>query len=371
MRDRTIGLRTAAAALLVLLLGLSTAGAGELAPSELYRKCAPSVVMVTSVETVPHGLASRTIDLLTPFPILAIPRNVLRFATYPLVVLVNGPMKAGGSGVIIDDKGHFITNHHVIEHGDVFWATLDDRRLLRATLVGSDREEDYALLKLELEEGETVTPVSLGDSCLLQPGDMVAAIGSPLRLRQTLSVGVVAAVERRMQGPFQDFIQTDLTIGSGSSGGPLFNARGEVVGITSLMHSVVEQTGGITMSIPIHTVGEGLDQIKEKGSVTRGYIGACVKDVTPRLVEELELSVEPGEGACITELTHMRSPFFSPGASAGLRKGDVVMKYGELNIDRARTLARAVLNTAPGTTVEVWFYRGRTLLKADVKASRR
>ena len=371
MGKRNIGLRTAVPALLVLLLGLSTAGAQELTPGELYKKCAPSVVMVTSVETVPHGLARRTIDLLTPFPIMDIPGNVLRFATYPLVVLVNGPMKAGGSGVIIDDEGHFITNHHVIEHGDVFWATLDDRRLVRATLIGSDKDEDYALLKLQLKEGETVTPAPLGDSSMLKPGDMVAAIGSPLRLRQTLSVGVVAAVERRMQGPFQDFIQTDLTIGSGSSGGPLFNAQGEVVGITSLMHSVVEQTGGITMSIPINTVEEGLEQLKEKGSVTRGYIGACVKDVTPRIVEELELSVKPGEGACITELTHMRGHFHSPAGSVGLRKGDVIMKYGELNIDRARTLARAVLNTEPGTTVEVWFYRGRTLLKADVKVRRR
>ena len=374
MRNRVVPLVVFCSFLLAVRAAASAAAPPK-SPDfrKLYEKCAPSVVMVTAVETVPRGLAKRTIDLLNPFPIASIPGDVLSFVFYPLRLLIAGPLKAGGSGIIIDEQGHFITNHHVVEVGNVFWAELHDRRLIRATLIGSDQDEDYALLKLRLKPGEKVVPAKLGDSSQLRHGETVFAIGSPLRLRHTLTVGVVAGLERRMIGPFQDFIQTDLTIGAGSSGGALFNARGEVVGITTLMHAVFEETGDITLSIPIDYVREGLDQLKSAGKVTRGFIGVHVKDVTPRLIKEFKLAAK--SGACVTEVARPRAFRKPPARAAGIRPGDVIVRYETakkaLAVDRARTLARAVLNTAPGTRATITFLRGKTEMKAELTVRER
>jgi serine protease Do len=339
-------------------LSLAALGrAAEFDPQAAYDKCAPSVVMITAVQTVPYGFTDRAVDLLDPFPLLDTPSDLVRFVLYPVRLLVVGPVKAGGSGFIIDAEGHVITNQHVIADANLFWATLHDERLVAATLVGSDETEDYALLKLELKKGEKVAPAALGDSDALRLGETVFAIGSPLRLRQSLTVGVVAGLHRRMVGPFQDFVQTDLTIGSGSSGGPLFNARGEVAGMTTLMHAVLEQTGNVTFSVPINTVKEGLPQLKKEGAVTRGFIGVHLKDVTPRVIEEFDLKVK--SGACCWDVG---TPLWrnSPAADAGLRDGDVIVRWDGAEVDRARTLARKVLTAEPGTTVRVTYVRGES-----------
>ncbi len=367
--------RMCAVVLAMLLLSadaLAAEPAEDLEPDALYDKCAPSVVMVTTVETIPYGFGRRTLRLLKPFPILEIPGNVISFATYPLLILVSGgPLKYGGSGVVIDEKGHFLTNHHVIKPGNVYWATMSDRRLIRAKFIGSDEHEDYALLKLELKEGEKVVPATLGDSSTLRAGDRVAAIGSPLRLHQTVSAGIVAGLDRRdLGGPFQDYIQTDLTIGQGSSGGPLFNGRGEVIGITTAMiGGAFQPAGGVTFSVPIDSVEEGLGQLKKHGKVTRGFLGVHIKDVTARAAKKFAL--EAKTGACIWEFSPPRAALFSPAANAGLEPGDVIVRYGALEIDRARTLARAVLTTEPGTTVTVTFVRGKTLHRRQVTIDRR
>jgi len=360
-------------ALAVLVVGRSAVAAAvkpgkELGPRQAYAQCAPSVVMVTAVESFPRGLANRSVDLLNPFPLLDLPADAMAFVLYPFYAAAKGPLKAGGSGVIIDAEGHFLTNHHVIEGSDVFWATLHDRRVIRARVVGADEDEDYALLKLDLQDGEKVTPARLGDSGQLRPGDRVYAIGSPLGLRQSLSAGIVSGVERRSIGPFQDFIQTDLTIGMGSSGGPLFNARGDVVGITTLIHATFEQTGGISLSIPINCIQEGLDRLKSEGEVVRGFIGLHIRDVTPRARHELELDAK--SGALVVE-TEWSTWGRCPARDAGLKSGDVIVKYGDKKIDRARPLARAVLNTKPGSHVKVEFYRGTSLLEREVKVIER
>lgn len=348
--------------------------AGQAAGAEpdfraLYKKCAPAVVTVTVAETVPYGVWKRTVNLLNPFPIFDTPGDAIDFATYPLLVLLRfEPLKYGGSGVIIDKEGHFLTNHHVVDPGNVYWATLNDRRVIRARLVGSDAAEDYALLKLELKEGETVTPAPLGDSGALRPGDRVFAIGSPLGLRQTLSQGVVAAVERRCDGPFQDFLQTDLTIGSGSSGGPLFNERGEVVGLTTLMYAVLRLTGGVTCSVPIDNVKEGLAGLKKDGRVTRGYIGATIHDVTPRLAERHDLKAKAG--ACVTAVED--NVFLdTPAYDAGLRVGDVIVRFGTFEVERAKPLVRRIFTTRPGTTVQVEVLRKGSRLTLKMKVGER
>jgi S1-C subfamily serine protease len=324
---------------------------------DFFRRHAPSVVMITAVQTPAKGAVNRTRDLLRPWPVWSIPLDALQLALYPVRVLLLGPIKAGGSGVIIDDDGHVLTNHHVIEDANVLWVTLHDRRVVRATLVGSDADEDFALLRMQVEEGIQVRPAKLGRSADVRPGDRVYAIGSPLRLHQTFSAGQISGIERREQelGPFQDYLQMDLTIGAGSSGGPLFNANGEVVGLTTLMFATLEETGGVTMAVPIDNIREGLGQLKKEGAVTRGFLGAHIKDCTPRVAKKFGLQARAG--ACIWEL---EDGFLkgSPARRAGLRPGDVIVQWGKAKIDRAHTLARAVLNTKPGTRVAVTYVRG-------------
>jgi len=337
---------------------------------QLYDKAAPSVVQVTTVESFPEGLKNRTVDLVTPFPVFRIPVHVLSFVFYPLFAFVNGPLKWSGSGVIIDKEGRFLTNYHVIGGGDIFWATLQDGRIVRCRLIGGSKEEDYALLKMELEKGVEVQPAPLGDSEALRPGDRVFAIGNPLLYKSTLSIGVVAGLDRRVSGPFQDFVQTDLTVGSGSSGGPLFNEKGDVVGLTSRIAVLLDVTSGVSFSVPINAVKDGLPRIEKAGKVTYGFIGAEVKTVTPRLVEKLRLDPERKSGAVITEIGVLVL-HASPAAQAGLRKGDVVVSYGGGRIETGHDLARAVLRTAPGTEVPVEFYRGEELLTRTITVTER
>ena len=345
------------------------ARAEELTPREIYDLRAKSVVMVTAVETVPQGLVNRTKNLFNPFPVYKIPGRIIGFVVYPIVVIFEGPLKAGGSGVIVDAEGHFVTNQHVIDDADVFWATMEDGSLIRADVVGSDELEDLALLKMRLAKEQSVEPAPLGQYSEIARGDSVYAIGSPLRLQDTLTRGIVSAKGRRIMGPFQDFIQTDLTIGVGSSGGPLFSEKGEVVGITSAMFAVVEKTGGLTFSIPVDVVQAALPQLKEHGTITRGFIGVQIKDVTPRIVDELKLKTQPRDGAVIYKVT---SSFFgSPAAKTGLKRGDIIIKYDGIEIDNARTLARLVLATKPSTAVPVVYIRGEEERTATIDVQER
>ena len=394
MRTRKTDAAACMAMCVILLSAAVARGAEPPRPPDyekLYQQSVRSVVMVTTVETFGAGVTARTGRLANPFPPMVDAENpfcwlfyplhmaldttgdALDFTLYPLAALLAGAMKGTGSGIIIDDEGHVITNHHVVDMGDVYWAELHDRRLVRAKLIGSDEDEDYALLKLELKKGEKVVPAKLGDSSRLRVGQPVFAIGSPVGLRHTLSTGLVSGLERRLFGEFQEYIQTDLTVGCGSSGGPLFNLAGEVVGINTLIITRMEITSGITLSIPINNIQEGLGRLKEKGEVVRGFLGVHVKDVTPRVTEKLKLTAR--SGACIYRVNKFRGFFRTPAGKAGLQEGDVVIAYKtpkqELRIDRARTLARAVLNTAPGTDVTLAYVRGKATRQCTLKIGER
>jgi serine protease Do len=356
---------------IVVMAGLgfaATARAGDASRRAFFEEHAPSVVMITAVQSPSQGAVNRTLDLLDPFPIWSIPFDALRLGLYPVQLLLAGPIKAGGSGVIIDAEGHVLTNHHVIVDCDVIWVTLHDRRVLEAELVGSDRSEDYALLKIKPQNGLKLRPAKLGESADLQQGDRCYAIGSPLRLHQTFTAGQISGRKRRSVGTFQDYLQMDLTIGSGSSGGPLFNAKGEVIGLTTLMYSTIENTGGVTMAVPIDNIKEGLDDLKKAGKVTRGFIGVHIKDCTSRVVKKFNLKVT--SGACIWEFD---CPIWrtNPARRAGLRPGDVVTRWGDRPISEAHDLARAVLNAKPGGRVVVTYARGDKKATATVVVGKR
>ena len=257
------------------------------------------------------------------------------------------PRRGSGSGFFIDKEGYLLTNHHVIEGADRVEVSLFDSRTLRATVIGSDRETDLALLKVEAQ-GE-YPAIVLGDSDALRVGEWVVAIGNPLRMYDhTVTVGVVSYKGRVLWNPsFDNFIQTDAAINFGNSGGPLLNSQGEVVGINT---AVSQQGQGIGFAIPINTAKDILSQLRERGAVSRGYLGVSLDDADEDYQEQLGLP-EP-HGAVVTRVTAD-----SPAHKAGFKVYDVIVAVNGEPVLTGADLVRAVSSSAPETPVEVTVYR--------------
>ena len=257
------------------------------------------------------------------------------------------PRRGSGSGFFIDTEGYLLTNHHVIENADRVEVSLFDSRTLRAKVIGSDRETDLALLKVE-EAGE-YPAVPLGDSDALRVGEWVVAIGNPLRMYDhTVTVGVVSYKGRVLWNPsFDNFIQTDAAINFGNSGGPLLNSRGEVVGINT---AVSQQGQGIGFAIPINTAKDILTQLRERGAVSRGYLGVTLDDVDEDYQEQLGLPEV--RGAVVTSVR-----VDSPAHKAGFKRYDVIVAVDGEPIWTGADLVRAISSSAPETSVEVTVYR--------------
>lgn len=255
-----------------------------------------------------------------------------------------------GTGFIISGDGYVLTNHHVIDGADQVIVRLRDRREIEAEVVGSDPQSDVALLKLD--QGG-LPSARIGDSRGLKPGQWVVAIGSPFGFEHSVTAGIVSALGRASQMPGQQyvpFIQTDVPINRGNSGGPLLNIRGEVVGINSQIFSNTGGYMGVSFAIPIETAMDVVDQIKDKGYVARGLLGVNIQDVTRELAQTLGLP-RPG-GALVGG--------FSPDSvaqKAGIRRGDVILKFGSTDINRSSDLPPVVGATRPGTKVDVTVFR--------------
>ena len=191
----------------------------------------------------------------------------------------DAPRRGAGTGFLIDDEGHILTNHHVIEGADRITVKLTDGRSLRAHVIGSDPDTDIALIKVTADK--KFPHAVLGDSNDLRVGEWVCAIGNPLAYEHTVTVGVVSFIGRKLfDMSLDNYIQTDAAINFGNSGGPLINARGEVIGINS---AVSRQASSIGFAIPINQAKLILPQLKERGHVQRGYIGVALRDVDPDL----------------------------------------------------------------------------------------
>jgi serine protease Do len=247
-----------------------------------------------------------------------------------------------GSGFIIDQEGHIITNNHVIEGASEIKVRLSDEKEFPAEIVGRDPKTDIALIKIK--GAKDLPVVELGDSDKLEIGEWVMAIGNPFGLAHTVTVGIVSAKGRVIgSGPYDDFIQTDASINPGNSGGPLFNIRGEVVGINT---AIVASGQGIGFAIPINMAKEIIPQLKKKGKVTRGGIGVYVQKLTPELAQSFGL--EKSKGALVAEVL--------PGSAAeqaGIRRGDVIVKFNGKDIDEMNELPKIVAATPVGKEVEV------------------
>jgi serine protease Do len=251
-----------------------------------------------------------------------------------------------GTGFVISDDGLIVTNNHVVENVEKIEVVFSDGTRSKAEVVGADPKTDVALIRSEADR--TYVPLALGDSESLLPGDWVIAVGNPFGLDHTVTAGIVSATGRDIgQGPYDDFIQTDAAINPGNSGGPLLNIAGEVIGINTAINP---QANTIGFAVPINMAKEILPQLEEKGRVVRGWLGVAVQPVTPELADALELETQ--EGALVSEVTSG-----SPAASAGLERGDVIVRFGSHEISRMRELPRVVAATPPGTEVEVQVIR--------------
>jgi serine protease Do len=272
-----------------------------------------------------------------------------------------------GSGFIISGDGYILTNNHVVEGADKVSVRLQDRRTLTAKVVGTDPTYDIALLKVDA--GDKLPTVSIGDSRALKPGQWVLAIGSPFGFDYTVTQGIVSAVGRNLgqrDQPYTSFIQTDVPINRGNSGGPLFNLAGEVVGVNSQIYSNTGDYLGVSFSIPIDVAMSAVQQIKTKGYVSRGMLGVMVQPVDDDMVKAFKL--DNGVGAAVAAVT--------PGSGAekaGVQPGDIILAYNDHVLQQAADLPPLVGMTKPGTTVPMEILRNgkKQTLKVTISEAER
>jgi len=281
-----------------------------------------------------------------------------RFFGVPIPGIPNSPKQAQpnpgkpqeadrgvGSGFIIESNGLILTNAHVIEGATTIYVTLTDKREFKAKLLGMDKRTDIAVVKIEARD---LPRLPLGDSSRVRVGEWVLAIGSPFGLENTVTAGIVSA-KSRDTGDYLPFIQTDVAVNPGNSGGPLLNTAGQVIGINSQIFSRSGGYMGISFAIPIDEAMRVADQLRTNGKMTRGRIGVALGEMTKEAAESLGLgkprgayvrNVEPG----------------GPAALGGIESGDVILSFNGREINKSTDLPRVVGDTKPGSTatVQVW-----------------
>ncbi len=261
------------------------------------------------------------------------------------------PRRSLGSGFIIDKEGYILTNNHVIARADEIRVRLESGKEYDAKIIGTDPETDIGLIKIEPEEELPI--VNFGDSSKLQVGEWVIAIGNPFGLTQTVTVGVVSALGRDIgAGKYDNYIQTDASINPGNSGGPLINIDGEVIGINGAIYPG-QQGGniGIGFAIPINMAKEILPDLKASRSVQRGWLGVVIQKLTPELAQALGLGKNK-EGALVGDVS-----IGGPAEKAGLKRGDLIVKFDNTPVKSYEVLPRLVASHKPGSKVKVRIIR--------------
>ncbi len=268
----------------------------------------------------------------------------------------NFQQKSLGSGFIIDTDGFIVTNNHVVDGADEIKVKLANGKEFDAKIIGRDPKTDLALIKIK--GPSDLHPLRMGDSDETRVGSWVVAIGSPFGLEQTVTAGIVSAKGRTIgSGPYDNFIQTDASINPGNSGGPLINMKGEVIGINT---AIVASGQGIGFAIPTNTAKDVLPQLKDKGRVTRGWLGVNIQEVTPELAKSFNLSEK--RGALVAEVVKD-----GPAEKAGIVQGDVIVEFNGKAITDSKDLPRTVAATPIGKTVTVKLWRNGGMVKKDVK----
>ena len=323
------------------MAAVQTQAASSVDFSNLVEQVSPAVVSVNVVKkmTEQELLQQQVPEILKRF-----------FGNRVIIPQQQAPQDktAFGSAFFISKDGYLLTNHHVVEDASKVTIMLNDRREIDATVVGSDERTDVALLKVN---GSNFPELRTGNVDRLRVGEPVLAIGSPFGFDYSASAGIVSAKMRNMMGETSvPFIQTDVALNPGNSGGPLFNQNGEVVGVNSRIFSGTGGYMGLSFSIPIDVAMDVAEQLKKNGKVTRSYLGVMLQDIDRTLAESYKLS-KP-EGALITQVAPN-----SPAAKAGFKSGDVILKYNGSSISRTSDLLNYLNRTTPNQNIQLQVLR--------------
>jgi serine protease DegQ len=268
-----------------------------------------------------------------------------------------------GSGVIVSDTGYILTNHHVIEAVDEIEVALADSRKVPARIVGADPETDLAVLKIEVQDAPSIT---FAQSDRLKVGDVVLAIGNPFGVGQTVTLGIVSGLGRSHLGiaTFENFIQTDAAINPGNSGGALVDTKGNLVGINTAILSQTGAAAGISYAIPVSIARQVMEQIIQKGSVIRGWVGVGVQDITKELAESLKL--DRTSGVLISQVERG-----GPADRAGVKLGDVLVAVNDSPVADSIGMLNLVAALSPGSRARLRLLRERSAIDVTVTVGRR
>jgi serine protease Do len=252
-----------------------------------------------------------------------------------------------GSGFIIDPGGYIVTNNHVAANSKKITVILQDNTRHPAKVIGRDEKTDLALLKIEAKE--KLPFVTWGDSGEAKVGDWVMAVGNPFGLGGTVTAGIISALGRDInEGPYDDFIQIDAPINRGNSGGPTFNLNGEVIGINTAIYSPSGGSVGIGFAVPSNTAKSVVEQLRENGHVTRGWLGVAIQGITPNIAKSLGINTDQPAGALVSSVTPN-----SPAAKAGIKQGDIIVAAAGRPIKTVHDLPRLVAATPPGEKLDL------------------
>ena len=320
--------------------------------TDLIDKVGPAVVNIRTTEKVKQAQAvpgeDDMQDLLRRYFGIPAPRNPnpAPRGRRPAQPQQEEEVQRGvGSGFIISGDGYVLTNAHVVDGADDVLVTLTDRREFKAKVLGADARSDVALLKID---GAKLPSLPMGDSGKIRVGEWVIAIGSPFNLENTVTAGIISA-KSRDTGEYLPFIQSDVAVNPGNSGGPLINMRGEVIGINSQIATLSGGYNGISFAVPIDEVMRVAEQIRKTGRVTRGRLGVLMGEVSKEVAESLGMDKARGAEVSLVEPG-------GPADKGGIKVGDIILKFNGVPIDRSSDLPRLVGGTSVGSraTVTVW-----------------
>ena len=342
--------------IIIISLGLSIHSNSESVPAsfaDLAERLMPSVVNISSTQTVvTNG---------NPFPFQFPPGSPLEDMFKEFGTPKERKSSALGSGFIIDDSGIVVTNNHVIQGAEDIIVRVNGDQEYKAKVLGADPLMDIAVLQLETDE--KFTPVSFGDSDSARIGDWVIAIGNPFGLGGTVTSGIISARNRSIGlSRYEDFIQTDASINSGNSGGPLFDMEGNVIGINT---AILGRNGsiGIGFSIPSNSAKTVINQLIEFGETKRGWLGVRIQDVSKEIADVEQLD-EP-RGALVASVAEN-----SPSDKAGIKEGDIILEFNGVKINQMKELPAIVAKTKVGKDVKVKIWRNKREITKNVLLGR-